>query len=297
MDGVADYPNFTLYGEADPSPYPDLLHCESISARSRVYDWRFRAHRHHDLYQFFWLATGAGRAGIDGAAHALGPGTAMLIPPLAVHGFAFDPMTEGWVVSVARATVDRALVGNGWAKAELARAVVLDARATAPGRAEAEALFALIAGEYGGARPGRSQALVGLTGLLATWFARAIAAAGEPGRGEIDRAATLVRHFQELVADSFREERRIAAYAAALGVTPTHLSRICRAVVGRPASALLHDRLLQEAMRELAYGSSAIGEIADALGFADAAHFSKFFTRRSGRTPTAFRKSCTSLAA
>jgi AraC family transcriptional activator of pobA len=293
MDGIADYPNFALYGEADPAPYPDLVHCESISARSRIHDWRIRAHRHHDLYQFFWLASGSGRALIDGVEHRFGAATAMLIPPLIVHGFAFDPATEGWVASIARAAVERSLAGAAWARSHIDAAAVLDGRFTAAGRAEVEAVFALISAEHGLNRPDRSQALVALTGVLATWFARTIAAAGDPGRGEDNRRTALVRRFQEEVEARFRAERRIEVYAGELGITPTHLSRVCREVVGKSASALIHDRLLQEAMRNLAYTSLAVREIGEALGFADAAHFSKFFVRRIGRTPSHFRKSCT----
>jgi AraC family transcriptional activator of pobA len=297
MDGVADYPNFVLYGEADPGPYPDLLHCESISARSRIHNWRFRAHRHHDLYQFFWVATGAGRAMIDGVHHDLMPATAMLIPPLVVHGFAFDSHTEGWVVSVARAAVEVSLRGSAWVRDHLGEAVVLERRLTAPGRADVEAIFALISSEHGGTRAGRATALIGLTGLLATWFARTIAAAGDVGHGEAGRSTLLVRRFQEQVEARFRSERRLAVYAAELDITPTHLSRVCRDIVGKPASALIQDRLLQEAMRNLAYTSIAVHDIAAALGFADPAHFSKFFTQRVGRTPSVFRRGCIVMGA
>jgi AraC family transcriptional activator of pobA len=295
MDGIAEYPSFVLYGEVDPGPYPDLLHCESISTRSRIHDWRFRPHRHHDLYQFFWLATGSGRAMIDGIQYDLGAATAMLIPPLVVHGFIFDPGTEGWVVSIARAAVELGLHGGEWARSHFGDALVLERQQTEPGRAEIEALFTLISDEHGRGRPGRAHALIGLTGLLATWFVRISTAAGDPGLGETRRKTDLARRFQELVEDRFRAERRVAAYAADLGITSTHLSRVCRDMAGKSASALIHDRVLQEAMRNLAYTSIAVREIAEALGFADAAHFSKFFTRRVGRTPSCFRRDCTIL--
>ena len=297
MDGVIDYPNFVIYGEAASAPYPDILHCETISLRCRMHGGRFRAHRHHDLFQFFWMSRGRGRVLIDGIEQRLEVATAMLIPPLVVHGFAFDPDTEGWVVSVPRAVVARSLAGADWARDRLAAAAVLDERLTQAARAEVEAVFALISAEHAGARPGRAQALVGLTGLLATWFARTVAAAGEPGRGEIGRGAALVRRFQEQVEARFRAERRLSVYAGELGVTPTHLSRVCREIVGKSASRLIQDRLLQEAMRNLAYTSTTVHEIAEALGFADAAHFSKFFARNAGRTPSAFRRDCITFAA
>jgi AraC family transcriptional activator of pobA len=241
------------------------------------------------------VATGSGRARIDGVDQELAPATAMLIPPLVVHGFTFDPHTEGWVVSIARAAVEFSLRGSAWVRDHLGNAVVLERRLAAPRRAEVEAIFALISAEHGGARAGRAQALIGLTGLLATWFARTIAAAGDAGHGEGARGTDLVRRFQEQMESRFRKERRLSVYAAELGITPTHLSRVCREIVGKPASALIQDRVVQEAMRNLAYTSIAVHEIAEALGFVDPAHFSRFFTQHVGRTPSVFRRSCTIL--
>ena len=79
-------------------------------------------------------------------------------------------------------------------------------------------------------------------------------------------------------------------YARELGVTPTHLSRVCRETCGRPASALLHDRQLFEARRLLAETKIPVQDIAEALGFGSAAYFSRSFQARTGKTPTAFRR-------
>ena len=68
-----------------------------------------------------------------------------------------------------------------------------------------------------------------------------------------------------------------------------HLSRACRNVTGQSAQHLLHDRLMLEARRLLAYTAAPVAEIAAQLGYADPAYFSKFFARSVGETPTAYR--------
>ena len=45
-----------------------------------------------------------------------------------------------------------------------------------------------------------------------------------------------------------------------------------------------------EARSELVYTSKTISEIGYGLGFEDAAYFSRFFSRRSGMSPGAYRK-------
>jgi AraC family transcriptional activator of pobA len=47
--------------------------------------------------------------------------------------------------------------------------------------------------------------------------------------------------------------------------------------------------VLLEAKRSLIYTSMTVAQVADALGFADPAYFSRFFKRLSGLSPSDFR--------
>jgi AraC family transcriptional regulator, transcriptional activator of pobA len=82
----------------------------------------------------------------------------------------------------------------------------------------------------------------------------------------------------------------VVDYASALGMSPTHLSRIARAATGEPASSLIDARVIREARRNLAYTTLGVATIAYALGFADPAHFSRVFSRATGLSPRAFRQ-------
>ncbi len=88
-------------------------------------------------------------------------------------------------------------------------------------------------------------------GLLAVWLERQIAALPDP-EARPDKARRLTAAFTALVERDFRSGKSVNDYAAELGVTPTHLSRVCNAACGRPASALLADRVHYEARRLLA---------------------------------------------
>ena len=84
-------------------------------------------------------------------------------------------------------------------------------------------------------------------------------------------------------------------YAKALGVTPTHLSRVCRSLTGSAASRLILERRLLEARRALAYTSMQIAEIAYMLGYSDPAYFARVFAQSAGESPSAFRARMTAL--
>ena len=87
----------------------------------------------------------------------------------------------------------------------------------------------------------------------------------------------------------FRQQPALAALAAALGITPTQLNRVCHQVLGHSALGVLHGRLVLEAQRDLAYTTLSVKQIALGLGFADAPYFSRFFSRQTGHTPSAWR--------
>ncbi|MDB5999727.1 MAG: helix-turn-helix protein, partial [Rhizobacter sp.] len=65
---------------------------------------------------------------------------------------------------------------------------------------------------------------------------------------------------------------------------------VCRQAAGESALGLIHRRLITQAERELAYSALSVKAVALSLGFADAGYFTRFFIRRTGRSPTEFRE-------
>ena len=59
-------PVFKLYGESLDWPTPDLLHCETISKRSREHQWEIKPHRHADLCQLLFVFKGQAELEIEG---------------------------------------------------------------------------------------------------------------------------------------------------------------------------------------------------------------------------------------
>ncbi|WP_210116307.1 helix-turn-helix domain-containing protein [Hymenobacter fodinae] len=78
-------------------------------------------------------------------------------------------------------------------------------------------------------------------------------------------------------------------YADALAVHVNHLNRVLKETTGHTTTALISSRVAQEAKMLLKQTTWTVSEIADALGFADVAHFCNFFKRQTGLVPGAFR--------
>jgi AraC family transcriptional regulator, transcriptional activator of pobA len=292
---VATLPSYQLYGEAGTAAsVPERVHVETISSRSRLHEWEIRPHRHEALFQILYIASGRATAHLDGRSQPLAAPAAVTVPAATAHGFAFEPGTEGWVVTAQELHLRGLLAADPalWARFEQSgvRAWGAGARTRAQGdhRAVAVAVGAL-ADEFASHHPWRSLAIdTGLARLLVL-LARAAPAAGAAGHGLPAGAPAHLARYRALVDARFRLQPSVAALAAELGISPTQLNRICRAQLGRGALDLLHARLALEAQRQLAYTTQSVKRIGLDLGFADPGYFTRFFQRLCGMSPTAWR--------
>lgn len=265
----------------------DCLHYESVAVRGTEMDWTIPAHRHEGLHQFQWLEQGHVRGSIDGREFEAQAPVLLMLAPGSVHGFTYTPDTIGHQVTVPTTTLRQLLGGSTLADAELGASCVLP-DIEGEGEAECRNLFAQVAREFRTQSPGRVHALLACATLLAVQFLRR---RGEHFTRERAQGArdTLLRRYLALVEQHYREHRPLSFYAEALGVTPDHLSRTCRQSTKQSALQVLHERLLLEARRLLAYSPMPVTEVAQQLGYDDAAYFSKFFSRSVGNTPSEYR--------
>jgi AraC family transcriptional regulator, transcriptional activator of pobA len=236
------------------------------------------------------IVGGGGYAKIDGANYLLAPGTAMLVPPFSVHEFQFEAGTDGFVASIGEALLQRLFDHEILGLTPFSKPLILSRGRNDVELLELESTMGVALAEFARNRPSREVALTAHAGLLAAWFSRvAQQQASVTNKTKNPRLVLLQRFVQEIERE-FREHQSLAVYARTLGVSGSHLSRICREILGCPPSRVVHERLMLEARRYLIYTSMPISQIAFALGFPDSAYFSRFFSARSGGiSPSAYR--------
>jgi AraC family transcriptional activator of pobA len=278
------------FREVRHDPPDDCVHYEPVAVRGQEMDWTIPAHRHEGLHQFQLLARGAVRGTIDGRGFDAAAPLLLMVAPGSVHGFTYSRDVVGHQLTVPTGTLRQLLGGSGLAQDALASSFVVDGAAAAGAADESVRQFEALAREFRGDAPGRVHALLAQATLVAVAFLRLRGAqhASQKPRGARD---TLVQRYRALLEAHFRREQNLAFYAAALQVSADHLSRACRNVAGQSAQQLLHDRLMLEARRLLAYTAAPVAGIAAQLGYADPAYFTKFFTRCVGETPSSYRGS------
>lgn len=283
-------PAFFLYGEPLQPPDERLVHVETIAARSQMHSWLIRAHRHRDLHQVLIIRKGRVEARLDGQNASLRAPLAIVVPPGAVHGFRFQPATVGVVISFAAALAGGLLSAGFHIPEFLGRSVSVELNRATLNRTDLIQLSEMLQREFGRSAPARRRALSGLLGALLANLQRLVPEAATSRSGVSSRDQELVARFRDHPEKSFRTHVPVGEYSALLKTSETKLLRACVAVTGESPLELVHLRLLIEAERQLRYTSMSVTEVAYYLGFEDPAYFSRFFTRRMGISPRAFRR-------
>lgn len=240
--------------------------------------WRVEAMRSLSEPLLLWFTRGQGRVTVAGVTRGYGAHNAIYIPAGTMHGFELGAQVYGTAVFFGR--------GNDLDLPE--RPHHLRIRESGP-QNELSGILDNIQRESETGKPGHNRAARHHLGLLGVWLERQIEATQAEDLRP-DAARRLIARFTEMLEREFRSGLGIADYATALGVTPTHLTRVCNQTCGRPASDLVHDRTLFEARRLLRETDLPVNRIASGLGFASAAYFTRAFQARTGQTPSRFRK-------
>jgi AraC family transcriptional activator of pobA len=111
-----------------------------------------------------------------------------------------------------------------------------------------------------------------------------------PVRQTVSGRSQIFERFSELVDQHFPEHWSVSKFAETLGVTEDHLHTICTREAGRGPLAIVHARLIETARVRLETSVVPIEQIAGRLGFTDAGYFNRFFKKRVGVSPGAYRR-------
>jgi len=285
-------PSFALYGEA-AAPEQHKLHVEDVQSRSERYQWEIDPHVHHGLYQVLWLQQGEAEVLLDEHRSTVQGPVALVVPPGVVHGFRFAPGTDGIVLTLsAQFLLEGEFQAVGQAFQALFRvpAVLQFKDQVGPG-ARFNALFRALLAEFLQPDSAGSPVPVWLARALVWHLSKASAQGQQLHNQRAYQHQALFTRFLLLVEQHFLEHWPLERYASRLGLSTPRLNRLVRAERGVSALELIHERLTREACRRLIYIAAPTSRLAGELGFEDPAYFSRFFKRRTGQSPQAYRQS------
>ena len=105
----------------------------------------------------------------------------------------------------------------------------------------------------------------------------------------------LLRSFNFLVEQHFKQEHSVSFYADQLFKSPKTLSNNF-AKLNRSPLQIIHQRIVLETKRLLTYTDKTAKEIAYEVGFEDASHLSRLFKKYTSQSPSEFKKGVHSLS-
>jgi hydroxymethylpyrimidine/phosphomethylpyrimidine kinase len=100
----------------------------------------------------------------------------------------------------------------------------------------------------------------------------------------------LYNRFIALVTNHYRTNSDVAFYADCLNVSPTYLAQVCHRVSGLSPKNIIDRQMTKAIGDELLSTDKTVQEIAFDNGFSSQAHFSKFFKKQTGLSPSDYRR-------
>ena len=111
-----------------------------------------------------------------------------------------------------------------------------------------------------------------------------------PQLHEENSGVGILRDFKNLVETNYQQWHKVGTYAEAIPISPKHLSFTVKNLTGKTAKEFIKDRLVLEAKRLLMHTQLSVKEVAYRLGFEEPLHFSNFFKKQVGISPSGFKE-------
>ena len=276
-------PDYFVYGEPSRPVAVGFLHVETVRARNNVHLGRVAAHRHAQMAQITFWTSGTGSYSIEDQVWHFSAPTVSFVPSTVVHGFAIEPNADAIVVSIA---------DDMLAPLAAQTALPLDVPVFVAGGGEAAVwqrlagVLETIAAEYRDSGGADEKILPGLIAAALSYIARLNTLQPSPMAAP---AVSLALALRRAVDRHYRENWPVDRYVDLLGTTPHVLDKAARQVLGRSVKDVLLERRLVEAKRLLLFTIRPVEDVAFEIGFGDPAYFSRFFRKRTGEAPSAWR--------
>ncbi|MEM9292366.1 MAG: AraC family transcriptional regulator [Acidobacteriota bacterium] len=255
-----------------------------------------------NYYTIVLVISGRGRYFIDRHRFDTSPGTVYFTNPGHLKGFEILEPSRGFVITFSEPFLHQWLRGSSFDDfAFLLTEVVPPCRPPVQDFASLERLAETLHLELHLERAAGSGAPGGVLGsLLVALLLRvkeAFEASGELPNEDGAKSPLVVAFRQALegairamTAGESEGPPQVQQLAEALHLHPSYLSTVVKGKTGRSVQEWIALKMVAEAQALLRRSRLPIKAVAFRLGFSEPGHFSRFFKRHTGQTPTAYRR-------
>lgn len=289
--------NIPVYDICTLSEHVSHWHDEIIAEPFEIYLSKHpnlvTPHR-HNFFHAVLFNSGNGYHTVDFKQYKLSPGQMYFMSPGQVHSWHFNDVPTGYIFnfseSILQHLIPQLQLEN---KYDFFRGVAQDCvvQLNATTHAIAQSISRQIITEVKGKEFAGQDVVaalfIQLFGLASRFSLK------NSSSTQVSPGLQIVNNYRMLVDKEYSYQRLTKHYANLLHVSPNYLNLLCQQYIGMQAGTVIRNRILLECKRLLVNANLNISEIANALNFTDASHFSRFFKQHTGMTPDQFRKNAT----
>lgn len=129
-----------------------------------------------------------------------------------------------------------------------------------------------------------------IAAYLFTLFTELNACCGSQNTNVQNAAFRITEQYKNLLEQHIFKSCKVADYASMMAITPDHLNKCVRSIVGKTAQELLADMVVLEAKVLLKQTTHSISEIAFRFAEMNPSDFTRFFRLKAGISPKEYRK-------
>ena len=283
-----EFKNFGLYGREESTISPEFIHLVSIDSSCRKHNWVIKPHFHSRLYQFFFIESGAGVLIVNEKARQFSGINLIIMPENTLHGFQFSEDIVGYTLSVSSAIIDRLAEQDRELLLQLNRARLVDLNSNADAFDYLMISIRSMTRELARQEEKVHLFVEALVQLLLIKVFRLRAEIAKEYAGS-SRELAYYKDFMRTIKQAVPTNRSIEEFTKAVGISKTHLNRVCQTITGESTKQVIGRYLTNEAMILLAHSELTISQIAHQLEFKDVSYFCRFFRKQAGIPPARFR--------
>jgi len=279
-----EVPNFFVYGEPSRSLDVGFLHVETVMDRKTLHFGRVASHKHPLMGQITYWFQGGGIYRIEDQTWNFSAPTISFVPSNVVHGFEVSDQSNAIVVSVSDDMLKAMVPQVGLS---LDAPAFLSSQPNDPVWPKLDALLDMVAEDYRERGTEDDKVLLGLIAVVLSLMGRL---GGDAALPSTSPTVALGLALRRAIDVHYKQDWPVGRYVALLATTSHLLDKAAREVFGSTVKNMLLERRLLEAKRLLMFTIRSVEDIGREIGFEDPAYFSRFFRKRTGEAPAAWRR-------
>ena len=249
-----------------------------------------------NYYSIITIDRGRGKYFLDRYAYETKPNTIYFTNPGHIKGFKIEELTTGFVITFAESFLKQYVREDIFNEFPFLIAEVVPPQY--PQREILQEFFDLgerLIEEYQGSSDYKFKIIGSLMVVLLLKIKEKFWQTYNPLQDDNSSQITLTfkrnleQHYRDLRAGKVDTQYRVQDYARSQYLHPSYFSTVIKTRTGKSVNNWIAEKIIAEAQAFLSRSPISIQEVATQLGFKEPGHFSRFFKKHTGMSPSTFR--------